>query len=105
VYELPPLATKAALTSPPDSFNLALADLNKRLNLKLTLDDFNNRTSRWSWRWREFLNSQLECPAAGVTVDKVVTPGWVFTFVYKGKTYEYRAKETDNTSLFLCRGG
>ncbi len=103
-YELPPLVTKTPRTDPPDSFNLALADLAKRLNLNLTLDDFNNRTSRWTWRWREFLNSQLECPAKGQKVDQVVTPGWVFTFVYKGKTYEYRAKENDNSSLFLCRG-
>ncbi len=105
VYELPPLATKQASTTPPDSFNLALADVGKRLNLNLTLDDFNNRTSRWAWRWREYLNSQLECPAKGVKVDQIITPGWQFTFVYKGKTFDYRAKETDSSSLFLCSGG
>ncbi|GAB4547067.1 MAG: hypothetical protein OHK0023_07740 [Anaerolineae bacterium] len=100
---LPPRGT--ANTEPPAVLNDALADLNRRLDLSLTLDDFNEVGSRWAWQYREFTNSQLNCPAAGVTVDRLITPGWVITFVYKRVLYEYRVKLNDPSSLFLCRGG
>jgi hypothetical protein len=104
-FDLPTVAAATANTQPPDSINAALADLNKRLNLNLTFADFDAPRSRWSWRYREFTNSQLNCPAPGQATDQIITPGWIYTFVYQGKTYEYRVALRDPSTLFLCRGG
>ncbi len=99
---LPPRAT--ANTEPPAVINDALADLNRRLELNLTFDDFNAPRSRWAWRYREFTNSQLNCPSAGQAVDRIVTPGWQFTFVYQGRTFDYRVPLNNPSGLFLCSG-
>jgi hypothetical protein len=103
IYELPPLPTVEARTEPPDEFRAALADLNERTGLNLTLEDFDNPRSRWSWRWREFQNSQLECPRAGQQTDQMITGGWQFIFVYNLATYDYRVPFNDPQGLFLCR--
>lgn len=104
-YVLTPLPTNTPFgDEPPAVLNDALADLGRRLNLNLTLADFDNPRSRYTWRYREFRNSQLECPSPGQQTDGVFTDGWVITFVYERVTYEYRAKLNDPSSLFLCRG-
>ena len=100
---LPPRAT--ANTEPPAVINDALADLSRRLEVQLTFESFNNRRSRWSWRYREYTNSQLNCPRAGQAVDRVLTPGWQFIFVYEGRTFDYRAPLNNPAGLFLCSGG
>ncbi len=100
---LPPRAT--ANTQPPEVINAALADLGRRLELNLTFESFNNPRSRWSWRYREYTNSQLNCPRAGQAVDQIVTPGWQFIFVYQGRTFDYRVPLNDPSGLFLCSGG
>lgn len=100
---LPPRAT--ANTEPPAVINDALADLSRRLDVQLTFESFNNPRSRWSWRYREYTNSQLNCPRAGQAVDRVLTPGWQFIFVYQGRTFDYRVPLNDPAGLFLCSGG
>jgi hypothetical protein len=104
-FELSPLPTVEARTEPPPELQTAFQQVRERLELpNLNLDtDFEDRTSRWSWRWRNFANSQLECPSQGVQVDRVATGGWQFIFVYLGRTFDFRMKNNDPTSLFLCR--
>lgn len=99
---LPPRPTTN--TEPPAVINAALADLSRRLETTLTFESFNTPRSRWSWRYREYSNSQLNCPSPGQAVDRIVTPGWQFIFVYEGRTFDYRAPLNDPSGLFLCRG-
>jgi len=104
-YTLPTLTPAATGgTDAPASFNAALADLGKRLNLNLTLTDFDSPRSSWRWRYVVFANSQLECPSAGQTTDQVLTPGYIYTFVYERITYEYRVAVRQADKLLLCKG-
>jgi hypothetical protein len=99
-----PIPTTTILNEPPAEFLLALADVGSRLQFTnaISLDDFEARTSRWSWKWRDYANSQLECPAEGVTVDNIPTGGWQFIFVYEGQTFDYRSAFNVADSLIFC---
>jgi hypothetical protein len=105
VFETTPPARATANTEPPASLDAALADLGRRVGRTLTYDDFDNPTSGYTWRYREFRNSQLECPSAGQTTDNIVTSGWRFVFNLEGVRYDYRVTLNDPSTLFLCSGG
>lgn len=104
IYELPTLAPVTPNTEPPAVLDAALALLNERLGYTLTWEDFDNPRSAWSWRYREFLNSQLECPAAGQQVDQTITGGWQIILTYNRARYDFRAPFNNaEEGLFLCR--
>lgn len=104
IYDLPTLVPVTPNTEPPAVLDAALAQLNERLGYTLTWADFDNPRSSWNWRWREFQNSQLECPVAGGTVDQVVTGGWQIIFIYNRARYDFRAPfDNAEEGLFLCR--
>ncbi|HRE49323.1 MAG TPA: hypothetical protein PLD47_16475 [Aggregatilineales bacterium] len=104
IYELTAIPTNPPRTDPPDTFNLALQDLGTRVGkADITLADFDQPRYSWKWAYREFRNSQLECPKVGVTTDGIVTPGWVYTFVWNRALYEYRAADVDTSNWFLCK--
>lgn len=104
VYELPTLVPVTPNTDPPAVLDTALAQLSERLGYTLNWADFDNPRSSWSWKWREFQNSQLECPVAGGEVDQVITGGWQIIFIYNRARYDYRAPfDNAEEGLFLCR--
>jgi hypothetical protein len=91
-------------TTPPPTFNSALADLNKRLGLQLTLASFDNPTSRWQWDYRVFSNTALDCAAPGQAFEIKQVPGYEYYFLYLGRSYDYRITETgDASQLLYCR--
>lgn len=79
----------------PEVVNQALADLNTRLGLALTLNDVN-----WDWSQNVYDDASLGCPQEGVAAAQVVTIGYQITFTYEQTLYDYRANEAGN--LFLC---
>lgn len=91
-----PLVALAQQT-PPDAINLALADLSGRVNKNLTLSDLDN----WSYEQVSFPSTALGCPQAGSVYADVVTPGYIFTLVYGGATYDYRIT-LDQRLITLC---
>lgn len=103
IYDVTLVPTSTPRVDPPPEFDAALVELGKYLGQELTLTDFDQVGYGWTWRYREFRNSQLECPKVGVTTDKIVTPGWVFTFTVARKLYEYRVPMDDVSGLFLCK--
>lgn len=86
-----------AQQSPPDAINKALADLSGRVNKNLTLSDLQ------SWRYEQinFPSTALGCPQAGSFYADVVTPGYIFTLVYSGITYDYRVT-VDQRFITFC---
>jgi hypothetical protein len=104
IFELPTLVPVTPNTEAPAVLDAALALLSDRLGYTLTYADFDNPRSSWSWQFREFQNSQLECPVAGGEVDQVLTEGWQMIFIYNRARYDFRAPFTNaEEGLFLCR--
>ncbi|MBX3061613.1 MAG: SH3 domain-containing protein [Anaerolineae bacterium] len=87
---------------PPDVFQDALNDLGRRLGRTITLDSFNNTTSKWTWDPVTWTNTNLDCPEAGLPSSAVSTPGYQFLLTLNGVDYEYRASVADRSSLILC---
>lgn len=89
--------------TPPPTFNSALADLNSRLGLQLTLADFDNPTSRWQWDYRVFSNTALDCAKPGEAFEIKQVTGYEYYFLYRGRAYDYRiAEKADASQLRFC---
>jgi WD40 repeat protein len=91
-----PLVALAQDVIPPE-VDAALADLNARLGLTLTLDTVDN----WSWSEDFFNDVSLGCPQPGQMYAQVLTRGLTITFTQDGVTYDYRAASGSGT-VFLC---
>lgn len=91
-----PLVALAQQTA-PDAINMALADLSGRVNKNLTLSDLDS----WSYEQVNFPSTALGCPQAGSVYADVITPGYIFTLVYGGATYDYRVT-LDQRFITFC---
>lgn len=101
---IPAMLIRAQGNNNPASLADAIVDLGKRLNKSLTLDSFNNATSKWSWVNHIFTDTSLECPQSGKAATPASIPGYQILLIYLGQVYDYRATQADRTSLFLCVG-
>src|SRR5689334_17311521 len=89
-------ATWAAAQSDPPPVHKALADLNQRLGLQLTLNDFN-----WRWSQDVYQDSSLGCPLPGQTIVAGQVVGYQVTLFVNDITWDYRVSGDLNT-VILC---
>jgi hypothetical protein len=87
------LAQQAA----PDQIQAALVDLSAQVSGEVNLDDL----ASYTYAEQQFSDASLGCPAPDQTYAQVITPGYQFTLVYEGISYDYRVSE-DQSSIVLC---
>ncbi|MEO8606850.1 MAG: SH3 domain-containing protein [Chloroflexota bacterium] len=90
-----PVAWAAAQSDPPPVLK-ALADLNQRLGLQLTLKDFN-----WRWSQDVYPDSSLGCLQSGQTVVTGQVAGYQVTLFVNDITWDYRVSG-DLSIVILC---
>src|SRR5688572_30382726 len=90
-----PAAWAMAQAEPPPVLK-ALADLNRRLGVQLTLIDFN-------WRWSQdiYPDSSLGCLLPGQTVVTGQVTGYQVTLFYEDIIWDYRVS-ADLGTVILC---
>jgi WD40 repeat protein len=86
----------SAAQGAPDAINDALAALNQRLGLNLTLNDM-----FWTWEQTTFLDSALGCPQRGEITTQGSIIGYSFKFTWANEIYEYHVS-ADRTKTVFC---
>lgn len=91
------LPTALAQQDAPPQIDAALLDLSAQVGIDVALDDLTSYT----FEAQQFNDTSLGCPAPDQTYAQVITPGYQFTLVYDGISYDYRVSE-DQTIVVLC---
>jgi hypothetical protein len=86
----------AAAQSYPPPVQQALDDLQKRLGVQLTDQDFN-----WRYEQKNFSNSALGCPQPDQSYLQSLTLGYQVWLIYQGVEWDYRIS-SDGTTMILC---
>ncbi|MBX3080435.1 MAG: SH3 domain-containing protein [Anaerolineae bacterium] len=86
----------------PAVFDDILADLSRRTGRTITVESFDNTTSKWEWKDRVYADTGFECPAAGRTATAQSVVGYQFLLTLLNVDYDYRVSTADRTSLILC---
>jgi hypothetical protein len=86
----------------PPVFDDILADLTKRTGRTITVESFDNTSSKWEWLDRVYTDTSFECPASGRTVTQQSVVGYQFLLTLNNVDYDYRVSTADRTSLILC---
>ncbi len=90
-------APVSAQNTPPE-IPAALADLNARTGLSLTLNDPN--LDEWAWREEIFNDGSLGCPQPDMLYTQAITHGYVITFRLNNQVYDYRAARGSGAAIF-----
>lgn len=84
------------IAEPVALMDAILADVSTRANDTISRDN-----ARYTYNYQLFAGSDLDCPLAGKTYDKVETWGWkIVVRPQAGGTYDYRGTSAGN--FWLC---
>jgi len=80
----------------PSQIDFVLASLSQGVREDVTVDDL----AGYTWEQRDFPDASLGCPSEEMYAQ-VITPGYQFTLMYDGMTYDYRVSD-DGEQVVLC---